>query len=99
MAVDQHFAPSHYRDHGDGPTAIASAVEEQGAATQEITRNTQAAARGTQEVYANIAGVSQGAGMTGKAAEHVLASAGDLSRLAEKLRLEVDGFLDGIRAA
>ena len=80
-------------------TAIASAVEEQGAATQEITRNTQAAARGTQEVYANIAGVSQGAGMTGKAAEHVLASAGDLSRLAEKLRLEVDGFLDGIRAA
>ncbi len=80
-------------------TAIASAVEEQGAATLEITRNTQAAARGTQQVYANIGGVSQGAGMTGKAAEQVLAAAGDLSRLAEKLRLEVDAFLGGIRAA
>jgi hypothetical protein len=37
--------------------------------------------------------------MTGKAAEQVLAAAGDLSRLTEKLRLEVDAFLGGIRAA
>ncbi len=79
--------------------SIASAVEEQGAATQEITRNTQEAARGTQEVYANIAGVSQGAAMTGKAAEHVLSAAGELSQGAEKLKLEVDAFLGGIRAA
>jgi methyl-accepting chemotaxis protein len=40
-------------------TAIASAVEEQGAATQEISRNIQQAAQGTQEVAGNITGVTQ----------------------------------------
>ena len=39
-------------------TAIASAVEEQGAATQEIARNVQQAAQGTHEVSANIGGVT-----------------------------------------
>jgi methyl-accepting chemotaxis protein len=80
-------------------TSIASAVEQQGAATQEITRNTQAAARGTHEVSATIAGVSEGAGMTGKAAEHVLSAAAELSQVSERLRGEVDAFLTGIRAA
>ncbi|HXY98756.1 MAG TPA: HAMP domain-containing methyl-accepting chemotaxis protein [Stellaceae bacterium] len=80
-------------------TSIASAVEEQGAATREITRNTQEAARGTQEVSATIAGVNEGAGMTGKAAEHVLSAAGELSQVSEKLRSEVDAFLSDIRAA
>ena len=78
---------------------IASAVEEQGATTKEITRNTQEAARGTQAVSVNIAGVSQGAGMTGKAADHVLSAAGELGRTADKLRAEVDSFLMRIRAA
>jgi methyl-accepting chemotaxis protein len=78
---------------------IASAVEEQGATTKEITRNTQEAARGTQAVSVNIAGVSQGAGMTGKAADHVLTAAGELGRTADKLRTEVDAFLTRIRAA
>ena len=78
---------------------IASAVEEQGATTKEITRNTQEAARGTQAVSVNIAGVSQGAGATGKAADHVLHAAGELGRTADKLRAEVDSFLGRIRAA
>jgi methyl-accepting chemotaxis protein len=78
---------------------IASAVEEQSATTKEITRNTQEAARGTQAVSVNIAGVSQGAGATGKAADHVLSAAGELGRTAEKLRAEVDSFLSRIRAA
>jgi methyl-accepting chemotaxis protein len=78
---------------------IASAVEEQSATTKEITRNTQEAARGTQAVSVNISGVSQGAGMTGKAADHVLNAAGELGRTAEKLRAEVDSFLTRIRAA
>jgi methyl-accepting chemotaxis protein len=83
----------------DISTSIASAIEEQGAATQEISRNTQAAARGTQEVYGNIDGVSQGAAMTGKAAEQVLSAAGELSQGAEQLKAEVGAFLDAIRAA
>jgi methyl-accepting chemotaxis protein len=80
-------------------TSVASAVEEQGAATQEITRNTQEAAKGTAEVTANIAGVSQGASETGAAAEQVLTAAGGLGRQAEALRGEVDHFLANIRAA
>jgi methyl-accepting chemotaxis protein len=79
--------------------SIASAIEEQSAATKEITRNTHEAARGTLSVSANIEGVSQGAGMTGKAAEQVLSAAAELSRTSERLRAEVDAFLTRIRAA
>ena len=62
-------------------TMIASAVEEQGSATQEIARNVQEeAARGTQEVSSGISHVSQVVGETGAAATQVLSSAGELSR-------------------
>ena len=46
-------------------SAIAAAVEEQGAATQEISRNVQQAAQGTQQVSANITDVQRGATETG----------------------------------
>ena len=42
----------------DVTTAIAAAVEQQGAATREIARNIQHAAGGTSEVSSNIVGVS-----------------------------------------
>jgi methyl-accepting chemotaxis protein len=74
-------------------------VEEQGAATKEITRNTQEAARSTQEVFTNIAGVSEGAGTTETAAKHVLASADKLGATSEHLRRQVGAFLAAIRAA
>ena len=80
-------------------TTIASAVEEQGAATQEIARNVQQAAQGTQEVSANIAGVSQAAQQTGAAATQVLASANELSKNGELLKQQVDDFLREVRAA
>jgi methyl-accepting chemotaxis protein len=80
-------------------TAIASAVEEQGAATQEITRNTQEAARGTQDVSSNIAGVGGGAQQTGAAAARVLSSATALGQRAADLRSDVNRFLAEIRAA
>ena len=80
-------------------TSIASAVEQQGAATREITRNTQETARGTQDVSANIAGVGQAAGATGAAATQVLTAANGLGEQSEKLRTEVDHFLGKIRAA
>jgi methyl-accepting chemotaxis protein len=80
-------------------TAIASAVEEQGAATQEIARNVQQAAKGTGDVSANIAGVTEAASHTGASAEQVLSSAGKLAQQSETLRAEVDNFLARIRAA
>ena len=80
-------------------TTIASAVEEQGAATQEIARNTQEAARGTEQVSSNISGVNRAAGETGAAAAQVLASAEQLGRQSETLRGDVNRFLEKIRTA
>ena len=79
--------------------AIASAVEEQGSATQEISRNVLQAAQGTQEVSGNIAGVSEAAQQTGAAASQVLASAGELSQNGEVLKAQVQEFLREVRAA
>ncbi|HYD66498.1 methyl-accepting chemotaxis protein [Azospirillum sp.] len=80
-------------------TTIASAVEEQGAATRDIAGNVQQAARGTQEVSSNILGVNQAAGETGAAASQVAGAAGSLLLEAEKLRGEVFKFLGNVRAA
>jgi methyl-accepting chemotaxis protein len=80
-------------------TAIASAVEQQGAATGEITRNVVQAAQGTREVSGNIAGVSQAAQQTGAAASQVLASASELSKNGEVLKAQVVAFLREVRAA
>jgi methyl-accepting chemotaxis protein len=79
--------------------AIAAAVEEQGAATQEIARNVQQAARGTSEVAANIGDVNKGAGATGSASSQVLSSAQELAVQGSKLKVEVDKFLATVRAA
>jgi methyl-accepting chemotaxis protein len=78
--------------------AIAAAVEQQGAATAEIARNVQQTAASTTEVTNNIAGVSQAANETGAAASEVLESAAQLSRQAEQLSQEVNGFVSGVRA-
>jgi methyl-accepting chemotaxis protein len=78
---------------------IAAAVEEQGAATQEIARNVQQAAQGTAEVSANISGVNHAAQESGAAAAQVLSSASALSRSAELLKQQVGNFLFEVRAA
>ncbi|WP_374380799.1 methyl-accepting chemotaxis protein [Dongia sp.] len=79
--------------------AIAAAVEEQSAATQEIARNIQQAAIGTSEVSSNIGSVTQAASETGSAATQVLGAARELSRQADALTNEVNRFLGTIRAA
>ena len=80
-------------------TTIASAVEEQGAATQEITRNVQQAAAGTTQVAANITDVNRGAAETGAASSQVLSSAQSLSNESNRLKLEMGKFLTTVRAA
>ncbi|MFB6451114.1 methyl-accepting chemotaxis protein [Bradyrhizobium tunisiense] len=80
-------------------TAIAAAVEEQGAATKEIARNVQQAARGTHQVSSNIADVQRGATETGSASTQVLSAAKALSTDSDRLRTEVGRFLDSVRAA
>jgi aerotaxis receptor len=80
-------------------SAIAAAVEEQGAATQEIVRNVAEAATGTDAVTANVSGVAGAAEETGAAAAQVLASASEMARQAAHLGSEVEHFLATVRAA
>ena len=74
-------------------SAIATAVEEQGAATQEIARNVQQASAGTSDVSSNIGGVQEAANETGSSAGQVLEAASELSSQAEKLQTEVESFM------
>jgi methyl-accepting chemotaxis protein len=80
-------------------TTIASAIEEQTAATAEISRNIEQAAVGTQEVSNNITGVTQAASETGHVSQQVLQAAKSLAEQSDDLRKEVDGFLKDIREA
>jgi methyl-accepting chemotaxis protein len=80
-------------------TAIASAIEEQGSATKEISRSVQEAARGTQEVNSNISGVQRAADDTGAAAHQVLGAAEQLSTQSRDLAGQVTRFLAEVRAA
>ena len=79
-------------------TTIASAVEEQNAATQEISRNVQQAATGTMQVASHITAVSCSANETGSASSQVLVSAQSLSKESSHLKQEVKRFLATIRA-
>ncbi len=79
--------------------AIASAIEEQGSATKEISRSVQEAARGTQDVNSNISGVQKAADDTGSAANQVLGAAEQLSSQSKDLAGQVNRFLSEVRAA
>ena len=73
-------------------------MEEQGAATQEISRNVQQAAQGTMQVSSNITDVQRGASETGSAFQ-VLSAAQILSGDSNRLKTEVGKFLATVRAA
>ncbi|MEH6633420.1 MAG: methyl-accepting chemotaxis protein [Halopseudomonas aestusnigri] len=78
-------------------TAIASAVEEQGAATAEITSAVQQAANGTDQVTSNILQVRETANSTGFAANDVQSSATTLAQEAKQLERQVGDFIGKLR--
>ncbi len=80
-------------------SAIATAMDQQGTATQDIARNVQEAAKGTAEVATNITEVNRGASETGSASTEMLASARALAGESNHLKQEVDKFLASVRAA
>jgi methyl-accepting chemotaxis protein len=80
-------------------TAIAAAVQQQGAATQEITRSTQFAAKGTRNVSDNINGVKADADAAAAAAEDVKQASQTLETQSQQLGNQVTQFLGKIRAA
>ncbi len=83
----------------DITTAIAAAVEQQGAATNEISRNVQEAATGTEEVSRNVVLVSGGAEKTGASADTVLHASRQLSEQAVILGKDINAFLGKVQVA
>ena len=78
-------------------TAIASAVEQQGAATHEISQNVQMAAAGTQTLSASISTVNTAIGETSRSAEQVLDASGKVSTAAATLTEQVQSFFITLR--
>jgi methyl-accepting chemotaxis protein len=77
----------------DIQNTIASAVEEQTATTNEITRHVTEAATGANEIAASITGVAQAAHDTSSGAASTQVSARDLAELAEELNRSVMRFV------
>ncbi|WP_338661624.1 methyl-accepting chemotaxis protein [Pararoseomonas sp. SCSIO 73927] len=80
-------------------TAIAAAVEEQGATTREIARSAAQVAGGTDTVNQAIAGVRAAAEETGSAAGGMLSATEALAGQTAILREKSSGFLRAVRAA
>jgi methyl-accepting chemotaxis protein len=76
----------------DRQTTIASAVEEQTATTNEMSRSVQEAADGTGQIAANIANVSGAADSTTQALTQTRAAVDELSRMAADMRTNVGRF-------
>jgi len=76
----------------DRQTTIASAVEEQTATTNEMSRSVQEAAGGTTEIASNITGVSTAAESTTQALTQTRTAVDELSRMAADLRTTVGSF-------
>ncbi len=80
-------------------TAVASAVEEQNAATRDIAQNIQQTASGTQDVSANIVEVNAAAQQSCQASGEVVEVVGKLTSQSDTLRSELEQFLNRLRAA
>ena len=78
--------------------SIASAVDQQSVAGQDLARSIDLAARGTSKVAGHIADVRELSLSTGAAATQVLTSATDLEEQASSLRRHVQDFLAKVRA-
>ena len=78
---------------------IASAIAQQGAATEEIARNAQQTAVGTAEVSRVIGNVTTAADNTGELANQMQQASAQLSEQYEGLNSEVNRFLETVRAA
>jgi methyl-accepting chemotaxis protein len=78
---------------------IASAVQEQGASTQEITRNVRSAAQGTTAMSNFVEGVSKAVVATSESVESVVDLARALDDLTAAMAGEVRSFADALQEA
>ena len=89
---------SSMRGINEVTSAIASAVEEQGVATKEISENAQMAAQVNQTLAANIASVNQAMTHTKDASGTVLSASEHLAAEADRLARAVTKFFEDLRA-
>ncbi|MEO1047481.1 MAG: methyl-accepting chemotaxis protein [Pseudomonadota bacterium] len=79
--------------------SIASAVDQQSVAGQDLARSIDLAASGTQKVAEHIDDVRELSLSTGSAASQVLTSANDLDQQASTLNTQVQAFLAKVRSS
>ncbi|MCJ2121190.1 methyl-accepting chemotaxis protein [Methylobacterium sp. J-077] len=79
--------------------AIAEAVSQQAAATNEISRNALEAAHGTRDVSENAIKVLNSSENTGRAANHVISAATLVATQCNNVKMDIDSFLLDIGAA
>ena len=77
---------------------IAGAVQQQSAATSEISHSVRQAARGTEDVVAHMPGVTKAVDETSQSAAHMLQVSIDLGRQGDQLRQTVESFLRQVAA-
>jgi len=83
----------------DISSTIATAVEEQSATTNEMTRNVSEAAKGSTEITQNISGVAQAAQGTSASAQESMKAAQHLALMSTQLRRLVEQFKVGEASA
>lgn len=87
------------REIGDISSAIAAAVTEQGAATQEIARSVETASRRAAETTGEIAKVTEATEISRVHSEAAHDVSDRLDRLASQMRGQIDQFVERIKAA
>ena len=87
------------RSIGEISSAIAAAVTEQGAATEEIARSVETAALRTSDTANEVSRVGEATTATRQSAGTVESVAGDLGQVAARIRAQVDQFFQKLRAA
>ncbi|MDC7675231.1 methyl-accepting chemotaxis protein [Asticcacaulis machinosus] len=84
-------------DMSDIALAISAAMEQQGAATDDIARNVHEASKGTDEVASHIHSISVATQETGDASSQVLETADNLVTQSDSLRQQVQQFVAQVR--
>ena len=80
-------------------TSVSEAMYQQGEATAEIANNVKEAAAGTEEVARNIVGVSTASQESGAVSSELMASSSELSKQAQKMKVEITNYINKVTAA
>ncbi|MGY6568738.1 MAG: methyl-accepting chemotaxis protein [Salinarimonas sp.] len=86
------------REINTATVTIASAMTQQGAATAEISRNVQHAAKGTEDVTRGLGKAAAAAERTSGSADKVREASESADKLTASLQTEIDGFLKRVAA-